>query len=122
MAENASSVFRTLRVVRRVPGGEETMTVAGLLNNLALAATNPVSFALLVAALSLTAFSKISSYIVAGQFILPDIQEEALGITYSDQLHRNLLQRIYGRVEGTNLFNKMISDRQTEIDLRGKLP
>ena len=122
MSEKISSVFRTIRVVRRTPGAEETMTAASLLNNLALAATNPVSLALLAFAVSLTAFSKISSYIVAGQFIPPDIQEEALGITYSDQLHRNLLQRIYGRVEGTNLFNKMISDRQTEIDLRGKLP
>ena len=79
-------------------------------------AANPYVTAL--TALSI-AISLASQYIVDGQFIPPDLQS---GIAYSDQLHRNLLQRIYGSVNGTNLFNKMVSDRQTEIDLRGKLP
>ena len=121
---SAVSVFRVIRVVRRVgtaakgaePTGMEGLTILRAMG------LNPYLAAVLAGILAFQVTEPFAGYLLGQLGPSPFITPASLGMSAADYQHQWLLQRIYGRQEGDNLFKQMVSHRQTEIDLRGKLP
>ena len=121
---SAVSVFRVIRVVRRVEGAAKGRQPSGMESMAFLRAlgVHPYLAAALAGILAFQIAEPYVGYLLGQLGPSPFITPASLGMSAADYQHQWLLQRIYGRQEGDNLFKQMVSHRQTEIDLRGKLP